>query len=33
MAEKAERYGPEPMRTIEKQLLLQTIDRTGASTW
>ncbi len=27
MAEKTEQFGPEQMRTIEKQLLLQTIDR------
>jgi preprotein translocase subunit SecA len=27
MAEKAEKYGPDTMRTIEKQVLLQTIDR------
>ena len=26
MAEKAEHFGPENMRTIEKQILLQTID-------
>jgi preprotein translocase subunit SecA len=27
MAEKAEKYGAETMRMIEKQVLLQTIDR------